>query len=70
MFTIGAGGGRCDDLASGVAYWCGVHIPRGDEQVIFMRGYVYEGLCVWAGYDQSQVNYCQTLTTWPKGRHL
>jgi hypothetical protein len=31
LFTIGHGGGRCDDLLSGVAYWCGQHIPRGDN---------------------------------------
>ena len=24
-------GGRCDDLASGVAYWCGATIPRGNN---------------------------------------
>ena len=30
VFTIGRGGGRCDDLASGVGYWCGNHIPRGE----------------------------------------
>ena len=32
-FTIGYGGGRCDDMASKVGYWCGVHIPRGDQFV-------------------------------------
>jgi hypothetical protein len=32
-FTIGQGGGRCDDLQSGVGYWCGQHIPRGDFYV-------------------------------------
>ena len=31
LFTIGLGGGRCDDLLSGVSYWCGKHIPRGDN---------------------------------------
>ena len=31
LFTIGHGGGRCDDLLSGVAYWCGQHIPRGNN---------------------------------------
>ena len=24
-------GARCDDLASGVAYWCGANIPRGNN---------------------------------------
>ena len=32
-FTIGYGGGRCDDMASGVGYWCGLHCPRGDNYI-------------------------------------
>ena len=32
-FTIGHGGGRCDDMLSGVGYWCGIHVPRGDQFV-------------------------------------
>jgi hypothetical protein len=55
MFTIGAGGGRCDDLATGVAYWCGVHIPRGDNYLHSGPGGLRNPAAVLPGYPYRDV---------------
>ena len=43
-------GGRCDDLASGVAYWCGANIPRGNNYLHSGPGGLRNPAAVLPGY--------------------